>query len=187
MSTPVEGAGNPPSRPGESLLRKYATSATTATFAVVAVTGVLVFFHVGDNYVKGLHEWLGIAFVAAALLHVARHFKSFTALLRQRRTQVMLGLAALVAAGFIASAAMQPEGGGSPVRQAFQMVVTAPISSLAPLVGKTPEALTAALKAGGLENAAPDQTLGGLARQAGRPLPEVLRIVMTKGDPAQQP
>ncbi len=51
-------------------LRDIATSSTTVVFFIVGLSGVMLYFKIFDSQVKELHEILGLAFVAAAVLHV---------------------------------------------------------------------------------------------------------------------
>jgi hypothetical protein len=57
-------------------IRDYATSFTTLMFLVIGISGVMMFFHFYDKYVKELHEILGLVFVAAALFHVIANWKA---------------------------------------------------------------------------------------------------------------
>ena len=56
--------------------RDLATSITTFLFIVIATTGVFMFYHILDNYVKEMHELMGLAFVAIVFFHVFFNWKS---------------------------------------------------------------------------------------------------------------
>ncbi len=58
------------------ILRDVATSASTVLFLVIGISGLMMFFHFFDNYVKELHEILGVGFVLAVLLHIIANFSS---------------------------------------------------------------------------------------------------------------
>lgn len=60
----------------KSQKRDVATSFTTLVFLVVGTTGVLMYFHLFDNYTKALHEILGLFFVAVVVFHVFFNFAS---------------------------------------------------------------------------------------------------------------
>ena len=49
--------------------RPWITPLVIGTFALMAVTGSLMFFHLDTGLNKTAHEWLGWAMVAAVLLH----------------------------------------------------------------------------------------------------------------------
>lgn len=55
--------------------RDIATSFTALIFIVIAITGILMFFHLLDAYTKQLHEIIGLGFVVAVLLHLAFNWK----------------------------------------------------------------------------------------------------------------
>lgn len=50
--------------------RDIATSLTAFLFLVIGTTGVLMYFHLLDNYTKKMHENLGLVFVLVILFHV---------------------------------------------------------------------------------------------------------------------
>ncbi len=115
----------------DDLVRRYATVATIATFLVVGTTGMLLFLHVGDRYLRAAHEWLGIAFVVASVFHMVRNWKPFVVLMKQPRAKGAIVLALVVTALFMAAAATFPEprGRGSrhgEVAPASEVAVAAP-------------------------------------------------------------
>ncbi|HUU24546.1 MAG TPA: DUF4405 domain-containing protein [Methyloceanibacter sp.] len=54
--------------------KKYITAVSTALFLVVAASGLAMFFHVGEDLLKEMHEWLAVMFVAAVGLHVFKNW-----------------------------------------------------------------------------------------------------------------
>lgn len=60
-----------------SLWRELSTAASIALFVVVGTTGVMLLLGVRGMALKGVHEWLGLAFVVAAALHTCRHWTAF--------------------------------------------------------------------------------------------------------------
>lgn len=67
------------------------------TFSVVGITGVLLAFHVKAGGVKALHEWIGYAFMAVGMLHLAVNWRTFTSYVRQRSSLIA------IAAGLVIS------------------------------------------------------------------------------------
>lgn len=65
----------------------------TVVFAVISVTGGLLFFHIKNGMIMTLHQWLGWAFVVVGCAHLLLNFKSLTAYLRMPK-----GVASLVVA-----------------------------------------------------------------------------------------
>lgn len=56
--------------------RDIATSFTTLIFIIIGGTGILMFFHLFDNYTKKLHEIIGLFFVGVVLFHVFFNWNS---------------------------------------------------------------------------------------------------------------
>ncbi len=57
-------------------IRDYATSFTTLMFLVIGISGLMMYFHFYDKYVKELHEIIGLVFVTVALFHVLANWKA---------------------------------------------------------------------------------------------------------------
>ncbi len=128
--------------------REWATPLTIGSFLLIAVTGVLMFFHLDSGLNKLAHEWLGWAMLAAVGLHAAMHLKSFKRHFSRPASLVVIGaFVALLAASFIS-----PPGKPSkpPHVLAAQAVLDAPLPQVAALAGKDTEALLAQLQAAGI-------------------------------------
>lgn len=157
-------AAAPTAKTMDCWLRRYATQATTALSVVVGVTGVMMFFHVAKGEVEALHEWLGMAFVAVAVLHALRHRQAVVAMMGQTRMRVLFAAAAFAAIAFVA---MPSQKGPNPFRQASQVVMQAPLKDLAPVMGISTQALTARLRAAGFAVADTSLSLDAIARDQG--------------------
>jgi hypothetical protein len=156
----------PPADQGfDAMLRKYATQATTALAIVVGVTGVMMFYRIAKGEVEALHEWLGLAFVVIAALHVVRHRRGFMAMLRQPRMGAFFAVAALTAAAFIV---LSPAKQGNPFSQITQMTTNAPLTALAPLMGVSADELATRLQQAGLTVTSTEQSVESLAKAQGR-------------------
>jgi len=56
--------------------REFITPYITFIFLVIGLSGIFMFFHVFDDYTKIVHEFLGLAFVIFAVLHIIINWKS---------------------------------------------------------------------------------------------------------------
>jgi|GEM_PF-2787024 len=116
MSSSLASSSNAISAPrrkaGGGIVARYATNITAATFLTTAVTGVLMFYHIGGPYLRTAHDWIGMAFVVAAVFHVARNWNAMVKLLSKPRTQVVLLLVAILTAGCIWADAVSPKTHG---------------------------------------------------------------------------
>lgn len=54
------------------------------SFAIVALTGFLMFFHLGNRYLKNLHEWLGLLFGLAGIIHLLLNWPVLVSYLKKR-------------------------------------------------------------------------------------------------------
>lgn len=81
--------------------RDIATSLTTLIFIVLAVTGVMMFFHILDNYTKLTHEMLGLAFVIVAVLHTIANWNALKRYFSKKVFLISFVLIALIVSFFI--------------------------------------------------------------------------------------
>ena len=146
----------------DSMLKKYSTPLTAATAIVVCVTGVMMFFNLYKGEVKAMHEWLGMGFVVAAVLHLLRHRRPLTLMMKHSRTHILLVLTLLISLAFLyPSSGVQKV---NPMRSTIEAVLRAPIKDLAPVVGVTTEELTARLADAGIAQPAPTDSIQSLAK-----------------------
>jgi uncharacterized membrane protein YuzA (DUF378 family) len=144
----------------DSQLRKYATPLTAVLSLVVGVSGSMMFFHLFKSKVQGLHEWLGMAFLLAFVLHGVRNRRPFVALFKQTRSYVLLGVAAVAAATFLLLA---PPAKITMSKGLPQALLKAPMAALAPALGvKLETALSRVIAAGGA-GATADSSIASLA------------------------
>lgn len=174
----------------ETPARKFLRAATpivAAVFVVSATTGMLLFFHLGERLIKELHEWMGVVFVVAALLHIVRNGRALLGHARKPMLWIAGVLALAAAAAFIVPELGAPAGGGNEgVRKLIGVVQRKPLAELAPLLGTSPAELVARLEAAGLQGAATSASLVEIAGASNRPPREVLELALA-GLPAPPP
>ncbi|HCO67552.1 MAG TPA: hypothetical protein DIT04_07340 [Dysgonomonas sp.] len=56
--------------------RNIVTPYLTFLFVIVSLSGILMFFHIFDEYTSVVHEILGLAFVLFSVLHIILNWKS---------------------------------------------------------------------------------------------------------------
>ena len=165
-----------------TFLKNYATPLVVAIFLAIATTGLMMFFGIAAHDVHELHEWIGVTFVAVAVLHIAWNWRSLTVRLRQTRAVVVILGIVVVAGGLIGYNQFKPEearGGGT--RQIVMTLARAPIATMAPALGLTADTVVARLKARGIEADA-QQSLGDIARRQNREVPGLFNAIMGGGD-----
>lgn len=163
MTQTLTAARTPLPQRADAALKTYSTQLTAALALVVCVTGVMMFFHLYKGEVEAMHEWLGLAFVAAVAAHLVRHRQPFGMMIKQRRTQALMLLAALAAAAFLV---FTPPKGANPARQLVGVVLRAPLEDVAPLFKLSNEEALARLSGAGVSGASPAQSLETIARNS---------------------
>lgn len=106
-------------------IKDIATSFTTLTFLVIAISGVMMFFHFNDMLVKELHEILGLVFVGAGFFHVIMNWKSMKNYFSKKIFTSALLVVSVVSGMFIYQSIGQGE---NPKVVLMQKVLNAPLS-----------------------------------------------------------
>jgi hypothetical protein len=73
--------------------RTWLSPLTTVAFVAIAVSGVLMFFHVRNGGITVLHELAGLLFVVAGAGHLALNWKTLVGYFRHRTARVVFGIA----------------------------------------------------------------------------------------------
>jgi len=130
------------------LHREWVTPVVGGAFVLLAVTGVLMFFHLDTGLNKLAHEWLGWVLVAAVGLHLTLNARPLINVLKKPRGQVLAGLfMAILAASFLP---LGQEGGGKASFMAVTgALASAPLPVVAQVAGISDAELVARLAAAG--------------------------------------
>jgi len=84
----------------KSLFQKSILSPFVAVgFAVISITGVLLFFHVKNGPIMTLHEWFGWAFIATGLVHVLLNLRPLLSYFTLRKGLVSFTAAVVLTLG----------------------------------------------------------------------------------------
>ena len=126
--------------------RTWATPIVIGSFALMAVTGILMFFHLERGLNKNAHEWVGLILVAGVVAHAFANGSAFKGhVLRSRVAQgIIVALLLVLAGSFIKWPSNEPKSAQALL---MQSVVRVPLRALAPLTGKSPEHMLAGLQA----------------------------------------
>ncbi len=162
------------------ILNKYATILTITSFVIIAVSGVLIFFHIGEQYLKGMHEWIGMAFVIFSILHAIRHLKPVATYFKKRRTHVITALSMVVAAAFIIGAGLGDGKGGHPFGRFAKASTNAPITSIAQVTNIPAETIINRFENAGIKGTGPNQSLKEISSSSGQNVVELYHIMLTE-------
>lgn len=114
--------------------RDLATSITTFTFIIISITGIMMFFHIFDQYTKQMHEILGLVFVLVAAFHIVFNWKAMTNYFKKKSFVFSALLVLAISAGFIVNA--DNNQGEHPSRTVMNAVFNAPLSEAISILGK---------------------------------------------------
>lgn len=178
-TTPSALPSNRTAQNADELLRRYATQLTTALGLVVCITGAMMFFRWHKGEVEAMHEWLGMGFVAAVVLHVLRHRKPLIMMLSQYRTRIVLITTALIAAAFLV---IPQQNAASPVKQTIGAVLRAPLGDVAPVFGLSADTAMARLEESGVRNVSAEKSIETMARTNNTPAMKLLSVILDQTD-----
>jgi uncharacterized membrane protein YfcA len=156
---------------------RYATPFITGLFVISLVSGVALFFHVGQNYFREMHEWLSMVLILPFILHLARNWRPFLAYFR-RMPMVIALVISVAAGGYYAWEGTQGGPGGNPAMAMVGVLQSSPLSALAPVFGHTPESMAVALAAKGYKVDGPEKSIADIATASGKDRFDVIRDIV---------
>jgi hypothetical protein len=165
----------------QNFVTRYSTPLTTGLFLVSLVSGVALFFHVGNQYFRGMHEWLSMLLVLPFALHVWKNWGPLVNYLRRGWMLAPLGLSLAAAIVFAAPAMISPEtgAGGNPMMVMSRVLAEARVGDLATMMKTTPDKIVARLEAAGLGVVSAETTIAAAATAAGKDARQVVLAVVS--------
>ncbi len=160
------------------LLMRYATPFVTGLFVISLVSGIALFFHVGQNYFREMHEWLSMVLIAPFVLHLMKNWRPFLAYFKRMPMVVSL-VVCLVAGGYYAWEGAQGGPGGNPAMVLASAMQTSSLATVAPVFGHTPDSLSAALTDKGYKVEAPEKSLGEISTASGKDRFDIIRDIVS--------
>lgn len=172
------------------LVRGCATPLSFITFLGVGITGILLLLGVRGPLGE-VHEWLGIAFIVALVLHLARNWRGVLAMLSTRPSKIIMAsvgvvtalliFAALPLGGGNAGGHGRGHGGGHGPWAVANRMANAPIATVAPALGISGDQAVARLRSGGVPVDGPQETLSQIARDHDQSLPRLFGLMLAEG------
>lgn len=162
--------------------RDWATPVTIGSFLLMAVTGILMFFHLDTGLNKLAHEWLGWIMVAGVAAHAVANWGAF------KRYFVSSGLGrAIIAFGIVVLAgsfASMPGGardGFPPHIMAMKAVTHAQIKDISSLTGRTVPEMIEALAKADIALPTGDATIDSVVKGNRQLEAKAMRVLFSKG------
>ncbi len=158
-----------------SKTRSWSTPITIGTFFFTGVSGAMLFLHFGEGLIKEAHEWIGLAFIIGALLHVKVNWASF-------KRYFSLGLprtimASILTGSLVFMVASGHEEGGNPMKAAIKTIEAAPLSLVAQLQSRDTDELHQMLETKGFTVADNTTTLQTIASDSGKSGRELITLL----------
>lgn len=142
-------------------LSNWSTPLVIGAYLVTGISGVMLFFHLGESLIKEAHEWIGLIFVVGAVLHIKSHWVPFKKHFTRPVAQTVIASVLIVGAAFVTISGN--EGGGSPVRAVMHSMEKASLSLVAQLQQRDEAELVQLLEKAGFEVTDPEESLQTLA------------------------
>ena len=151
----------------KTLVNHYATPLITGLFVVSLVSGLALFLHVGPSGLHGMHEILSLVLIVPFVAHLWKNWRPFAAYFRRAPMMIGLALSVAMVVPFLIPSDSAEGGDRAAIFGLVRTVTGATPAEVAPLLHTTPEALEAALTAGGVP-VGKGQTLAEAATLAGK-------------------
>ncbi len=146
-------------------LKTWAGPLTIGSFAVVAVTGVLMFFHLDYGLVKLAHEWMSWLLVVGAIAHVALNWRPFLRYFAQPTgLAIMAGLLTLGVLAFLPAGQHQHRG-RPPFMEMSGVLEQSSLDLVAQVAKKNTESIQEQLAAQGIRVRHAQQTIAEIASE----------------------
>ena len=143
------------------LERTWISPIMAGGFLLIAVTGVVLFFHVSTSFAKWSHEWLGMALIIFAIAHAILNWRP---LKLQITTKIGAALFILLSITTIASLIPFGDSSGSapPFIAPINALSNQPIAVLAELSNHSEQEVMEILSSQGIVASSSTQTLSEL-------------------------
>ncbi len=159
------------------LQRDWVTPITMGAFGLLAVTGVLMFFHLDTGLNETAHQWLSWVLIAGVAMHAAVNWAGV-----KRHLAGWLARAALAVFALLLAASFLPLGGKGepPFVPPLRALADAPLPVLAQVAQTSPDELRARLQRAGVDVRSDADTVHALVGDDTRAQIRVLGQVLTR-------
>ncbi len=163
---------------------RYVTPLTTGLFLVSAISGIALFFRWAPGTFHAMHEWLSMLLLVPFVLHMWRNWGAFMTYVKRKTLWIPLILCIIISIPFAWPSSQGQSGGGNPAFRVVRLMTQAPLSSLAPMLKTSPDALLKKLQDMGYKASSANDTLDGIAAAANEQSLNVL-LKLLPSRPAQ--
>ncbi len=160
--------------------QKYATPMITWLFVISLISGLALFFHIGTQYFREMHEWLSLVVLIPFVLHLWKNWRPFLTYFRRWPMRLTLASSVAAALAFAVPAAIGSGtgGGGNPIMGLANAVEGSTVAEAAPVFNLTAEELTGAIVKAGYTVSAPGKSIKEIARESGKDGFELIGVIV---------
>jgi hypothetical protein len=157
-------------------IRTWATPLMIGSFALSAITGILLFFHVQLGLAKVLHQWFSWLLVMGGLFHVMGSWRPFTKYFFKPLALGIIGLFALfIVVSFIPAG--DTRKGGMPANRMAGLISETSLETVAAVADHQPEEVIKDLTSKGLMIKSKDESIREIAVSNGKENSEILGLI----------
>jgi len=164
--------------------RNILSALLTTIFAVVAITGIMMFFKIRILSTEALHIWLGLVFVLISLLHLMKNWSGFLSYFKKSSTTLSIGVGILVVALFVIVPMFSShEKGVNPKGQIFGAMMNSPIEKVATFLDMDSELIVKNLSEKSHIIASSKQSVSEIAQANNKSNDEILNVIFSTPKP----
>ena len=149
----------------KTTLFRYGTPLTLGLFLISTISGLALYFHLGTNLFREMHEILSLVLLIPVIVHIWRNWPGFVNYFRRRAMPISLAVCFLAAVPFVYAGLNKPAG-GNPAIALMAAAQKAPIAKLAPVLGLDESVALQRLRDGGFTDVSGIDTIAALAAKA---------------------
>lgn len=156
--------------------KKWVTPLVTGSFLLVAITGILMFFHIDTGLNKVAHEWLGLIMVLGAVLHIVVNLKGFNQMFSNTMGKTIVGVFVLVLG--LSFINLGGEGKEKPFMSSVEVLAKASVVDLAQVSHIDKKVLLDRLKSNGISITDDTQSIKDMVGDDTHKQMEVLNAIL---------
>lgn len=156
--------------------KKWVTPLVTGSFLLVAITGILMFFHIDTGLNKVAHEWLGLIMVLGAVLHIVVNLKGFNQMFNNTVGKTIVGVFVLVLG--LSFINLGGEGKEKPFMSSVEVLAKASVVDLAQVSHIDKKVLLDRLKSNGVSITDDTQSIKDMVGDDTHKQMEVLNAIL---------
>jgi len=154
----------------KAFFNRYATPLVTGLFLVSLISGIALFFGIGQAYFHEMHEVLSMVLIAPFILHIWKNWRSLTNYFKRSPFYIAMAVSVVAALAYVVPqlGAAQTGRSGPPQFALASKVMNAPVESVAPVFGLSADDMVSKLAAAGYTVTSTNESLSEVAQASSK-------------------